>query len=479
MNNRNNFTVTTTSTSQRKMQYRPTHTQTRPYRKTSAEQREPIHDLPSLSQSTSSLTASEVASPSSAQHTTRIMRGAQILRRQLQQQQQDLIDQEAARGNFPATGRKYKNASYISESENEDEDYNDFDPWGLARISRDEEKLYFPETGDASKWAHFSSDEDDDGERSYRSLSKPDSYLASPPKRNVYTSPDRRTNFSRSTKSTNSLSLASSAEADALDLLVSNLDAKAEEEQNIALFQKTKTNREQKETSATKQHRGEDFDPFLNIVSPSSVQYAKLQKDPAFQHATRAGILWQSLVSQHVKFPSKWWNGSRSPPMGIGERRLWQYIGRHRVGGDKLLNDMVSNRSSAGRILLHIVVTTDQAALDIAIGCFHPNARGIRNSPNSKPSLEDCRDIWLATRRRISEGLPIESLLGDGPTGESPLGPKRAVNNGNMRFVFGEKPPLHTLFCAEPFLLDLFQTQDHHYSMPPSLVLLQQFLKVV
>jgi len=223
-----------------------------------------------------------------------------------------------------------------------------------------------------------------------------------------------------------------------------------------------------------------------NVVSPFTNEYRLLQKDPAFLHAQGAGILWQSLVSQHVKFPSKWWNGSRSPALGLGERRLWQYIGRHRVGGDQALNRMVYNRGAAGRVLMHIIVKEESTlapALDVAIGCFHPNARGVRTTAAFEPALEDCRDIWLATRRRFPDDLDVENSLRyheekNAALGDSPLGPKHAVNNENMRAIFGEKPPLQTMFLLESELKSALTDHLANQEMPPSLVLLQRYLKL-
>lgn len=529
------------------------------------ERREPLYDLPSLSESTSSLSLSvteanfhrgTVAQPHEQDPTdTRILRGAEILRMQLQRQQEQLIDQEiqnmGAPLNIPSRARQYQNNDYISDTD-EDEDLFDHDPWGLnlnTPRSKDEEKLAqasFSEEGDAAKWAQFSYNHDEiNRSRSEQSKKKnpasPDMYIESPPKRAMpataipdspledlfaptttnpadflygfpnpfsqspaskpptprpRSSPPRT--FRPSKLSGNSVSSnpyqmkhvasqISAAESDALDMLVSQFptdkdpeDASTpKEEESLCLIQKDAA-------STTSPVESNWKSPSSNIVPPFSKAYRVLQKDPAYLHAQQAGTLWQSLVSQHVKFPTKWWNGARSPSMGIGERRLWQYVGRHRVGGDESLNRIVFNRGSPGQILVHLIVRdvfTLAPALDIAIGCFHPNARGVRSTPTFQPSLEDCRDIWLATRRRLPDDLAIENLLRDDqdPTsnqGESPLGPKHAVHNGNMRFIFGDKPPLHTAFVSEITLHEILTDRYSNKEMPPSLVLLQRFLKV-
>ena len=169
---------------------------------------------------------------------------------------------------------------------------------------------------------------------------------------------------------------------------------------------------------------------------------------------------------------------------------MWHYVGRHRVQENPVLNYLVGNRGSSGRLLLHLVVRdlmTSDPVQDIAIGCFHPNARGVRWTTEHLPDLEDCRDVWMALRRRTEECSVAESLLkpdtanddGNPETNEaaSPLGGKNAVDNHNMRPVFGDKPPLHTISVMENELYELLVRQDSKGNLPPALVLLQHFLK--
>jgi hypothetical protein len=225
----------------------------------------------------------------------------------------------------------------------------------------------------------------------------------------------------------------------------------------------------------------EELSPCDSIVSPQAPHYDQLMRDPAFLHAQRAGILWQSLVSQHVRFSSKWWNGARAPPMGVAEPQMWNYTGRHRVKGNRLINGLVRNRGSTGQLLLHIIVRdimTLDPVQDISIGCFHPNARGVRRTPAFDPFLEDCRDIWLALRRRGDDASVVESLLKrqhDDDGDASPLGGKHDVDNSNMRAVFGEAPPVQTVFVVETELYELF-SQHLDGKLSPSAVLLQRFL---
>jgi hypothetical protein len=232
-------------------------------------------------------------------------------------------------------------------------------------------------------------------------------------------------------------------------------------------------------------HEHDENSPCQHVVSPYSPLYLNLIRDPAYLHAQQAGTVWQSLVSQHVRFPSKWWNGARGPPLGIGEHRSWNYHGRHRIEANHVLNALVHNRGSAGRILLHLVVRdlmTMQPVQDIAIGCFHPNARGIRATTAFSPELQDCRDIWLAVRRRHDEFSIAESLLkkwryNNDNADASPLGSRKsAVDNQNMRVVFGELPPMQTMFIMENELYEIL-SEHKDGPLPPSVILVQQFLR--
>mmetsp|Transcript_2181 Transcript_2181/g.3582 ORF Transcript_2181/g.3582 Transcript_2181/m.3582 type:complete len:545 (+) Transcript_2181:133-1767(+) len=230
--------------------------------------------------------------------------------------------------------------------------------------------------------------------------------------------------------------------------------------------------------------------PFEKMVAPSSYFYDELLRDPAYRHALQAGILWQSLCSQHVRFPALWWDGQEraGPPLGCPERQLWSYLGRHRVKGDRKLNSLIGNRGSSGRLLLHLVVRdsmTFEPIEDVCCGCFHPNARGIRTTQAFNPQVEDCRDIWIGHRRRVRGECPstIESVLrshNKGRTFASPLGGEvsssKDIHNGNLKAVFGEKPPLFTVFVTENDLFEIFQNSLSHNS-PASVVLLRQYLR--
>mmetsp|Transcript_29175 Transcript_29175/g.78943 ORF Transcript_29175/g.78943 Transcript_29175/m.78943 type:complete len:645 (-) Transcript_29175:408-2342(-) len=254
--------------------------------------------------------------------------------------------------------------------------------------------------------------------------------------------------------------------------------------------------------------------PFEKMVSPRSPEHDKLMKDPAFRHALKAGILWQSLCSQHVRFPANWWDGQDpvGPPLGSSRKhpRSWSYLGRHRVEGDYKLNSLIGNRGSSGRILLHLVVrdvVSGEPMEDIACGCYHPNARGIRRTRDYDPRVEDCRDVWIAHRRRIHKKVilnqdldesnddddddddeysrtTIESILrhqNKGRVDASPLGAqggssRSIVNNQNLKAVFGSKPPVYTAFCLESELYEIFQARLDG-SIPASVALLRHYLR--
>jgi hypothetical protein len=192
--------------------------------------------------------------------------------------------------------------------------------------------------------------------------------------------------------------------------------------------------------------------------------------DEALAHAENAGPFWRSLVGNHVRFPSKW-DGLLPPtsPAIYGHDHKWSkwyYVARHRVKGDKRLNSMdfgVHSRRSGGRILMRMIirgVETQQVFREIAIGCFHPNSKGIRKGD---PSLEaeDVREIWMSVRwlMDIDANEPRLDLSAEGQHYEgavdnfllqkkksldivtmgSTLGRRKAVNNGNVRAVSAEK----------------------------------------
>ena len=222
----------------------------------------------------------------------------------------------------------------------------------------------------------------------------------------------------------------------------------------------------------------------------SEYEINELLQDPAYRHAQQAGYLWQTIVGQHVKFPSRWWNGARSPRMGIDERLdfggqrkpafLWEYLSSERVPTNLRLSQLVKNRSSPGQLLVHIVVRdlmTWIPVQDICIGMYHPNARGVRTTESPQRQDEGSRDIWMAVRQRTDPaGSVVDALLGRGMPLVSPLG-SRKVNNLNMRAVFGESPPVHTIFMLESELYErMTAAVEKDRSVTPAMLLLREFM---
>ena len=244
-------------------------------------------------------------------------------------------------------------------------------------------------------------------------------------------------------------------------------------------------------TSSSQQHYNQHQPKNCEVPSPMQIDYDMLLQDPAYRHAQHAGHLWQSLVGHHIRFPSRWWNGARAPPLGLdakatGEDIPWQYLGRFACR-DKRLHRFVKNRAAPGRLLLHIVMldlVTCKPLQDICVGCFHPSARGIRRTVDRDPSWDGVRDLWLAVRKRTAKGGGDVSVMdkhlnvSQEPPTKSPLGPKQKVTNQNVRAVFGEEPPVETMFVPESYLYEVYMAalKKHNHAVAPPLVLLQEFV---
>jgi len=225
-------------------------------------------------------------------------------------------------------------------------------------------------------------------------------------------------------------------------------------------------------------------DPLPSLLSPLTRAYMKLQKDAGYRHAQKAGYLWQSLVGQHVRFPKHWFDSLRAPPMG--GNAPWQYVARHTIDSNPIFANLIRNRSAPGRLLLHLVVRDilkGIPVLDIAIGVFHPNARGIRSNERPDPHDEEARHVWMAVRKRSlnhvtvmdSLLLPPSSKVNDSPIGEN----RRGVTNVNMRAVFGEEPPIHTICISESELWEKLSAAAQakpQAAHAPALLILQEFL---
>ena len=243
-------------------------------------------------------------------------------------------------------------------------------------------------------------------------------------------------------------------------------------------------------------------------VDDSRVRQQPGRVDGALAHAQRAGPLWRSLVGNHVRFPSKW--ESILPPTTFPIHRVdqkwskWYYVARHRVKGDKRLNSReygVRSRRSGGRILMRLVIRemhSQQATREVVIGAFHPNSKGIRHG-DPKPESEDVREVWMAVRWLMdvhddeptpdlrSEGYEYEGVIDnyllqkrkalDYSVMGSALGHRKAVNNENVRAVFGDQPPMSTTDLHEDELADILKANcSKKLAILPALLLLKLFL---
>ncbi|GKY96546.1 hypothetical protein MPSEU_000614200 [Mayamaea pseudoterrestris] len=226
----------------------------------------------------------------------------------------------------------------------------------------------------------------------------------------------------------------------------------------------------------------------FNVSSPLSSDYDMLMQDPAFRHALNAGQCWQSLVGQLVRFPSNWWNGARGPPLGVpinhskpDQQPLWQFRGRYRVCDNRHLKKLIPHRASPGMLLIHLIVQdlmTLCPVQDIVVGVYHPNARGIRRTAEPNPQDEASREVWLAVRKREECVTVVDHLLNhmQQDVAKSPLGPHH-VTNHNMRAVFGDNPPMDTMFLVEDVLYQrLSLAMEGAPELSPAEAILQEFV---
>ena len=232
---------------------------------------------------------------------------------------------------------------------------------------------------------------------------------------------------------------------------------------------------------------------------------AACSKDEALAHAQRAGPLWRSLVGQHVRFPRSW--EGLLPPSSpqLDEDMCWSrwfYVARHRVKGDRRLNHPqigVKSRRSGGRILLHLSIRDTfegQVSREIAVGCFHPNSRGVRRG-EPDPSTEDVREVYMAVRWVVNEGgdgLPsldlerddysamIDSFLTQGKTRldyktqGSAIGHRKACTNENVKAILGDSPVTKKVELHEDELAEMLSAHGGELSRLPALLLLKLFL---
>jgi len=226
------------------------------------------------------------------------------------------------------------------------------------------------------------------------------------------------------------------------------------------------------------------------------------KQSEAYLHAKHAGMLWQTMVGEHVRFPKEWFGGARVPRMAGEDVEFskWKYISRSRVRNSSL-NSLV-RRQSGGRILLHIVVrdlVTMREKEDIALGCFHPHAKGIVSKEEYKRHSSedydtDVREVWMAVRKRsirntnrkkatsrFEPSLVDPLLTNDEPVDKiakrSPLNDER-LSNENIKAIFGAEPPLETVFVLENELTKVIHPSTASYlaQRPPTVMLLQKYL---
>lgn len=237
------------------------------------------------------------------------------------------------------------------------------------------------------------------------------------------------------------------------------------------------------------------------LLQPADNEDAVWKKSEAYIHAMQSGVLWQTLVGEHVRFPKEWFNGFRTPAMsGEGIKvSKWRYIARNKVRNSSL-NKLVRRRGG-GRILLHLIVrdaVSQREKEDIVLGCFHPQSRGLITDDEYKCVRDkadiDVRDIWMAFRTRsngskgsnlgmsasteISMTQPL--LTGDRCLSEvshrSPLYSDERLSNENIRAVFGSESPLETLFVLETDLVKVLETNSYSAPRPVAVVLMQKYL---
>ena len=143
-------------------------------------------------------------------------------------------------------------------------------------------------------------------------------------------------------------------------------------------------------------------------------------------------------------------------------------------------------------------MNSQEVCRQVAIGCYHPNAKGIRRGDPMK-EVEEVREVWMAVRwvipldctepelqvHHYEEDIEcyIDNFLTqkrqvlDYQSMGSPLGHRKAVNNENVRAVFGDKPPLQTLDLHEDELADIVRANEVKQLVAlPGLMLLKLFV---
>lgn len=232
----------------------------------------------------------------------------------------------------------------------------------------------------------------------------------------------------------------------------------------------------------------------------------EIRESVPFRHAQKAGLLWQTIVGTFVKFPTVWFDGSRTPEMGISNKGdivpKWNFLCLLRIQ-DRIMSSYIKDRRSSGKLMLHVIITDaeENEIRDIAIGCFHPKARGVySNNRYIEQNLEDIltddsfRDVWMAVRKRCgnneknigSKSTWIERFLTSGQSidivgRESPISHhKKSINNDNVRSVFGHGAPKETILLSKANFKEFMQETETDMEgddqASPTILLLKRFL---
>ena len=203
------------------------------------------------------------------------------------------------------------------------------------------------------------------------------------------------------------------------------------------------------------------YSKMLDSMKPSlhATELLNLHDNEAYLHACRAGKVWQSLIGQFIRFPPDWklqdmFNNSAVTTTKSNTQ--WKYISRSKIRASEILNEIVPNPCSPGRVLLHISVkdlSSSEVSQEFVIGVSHP--KHILDQRRMIDIDDDTRLVWMALREK-NEGLGYDDctmlhgsssksmsllrpLLGKGyeDGGKlSPLGNKKSlVSNNNIRTV--------------------------------------------
>ena len=135
---------------------------------------------------------------------------------------------------------------------------------------------------------------------------------------------------------------------------------------------------------------------------------------------------------------------------------------------------------------------------EIVVGCFHPNSKGVRRGDPSVEN-EDIREVYMAARWTMCEtdeeprldlrigqhdyeGVVDNFLMQrrswlDYSTMGSALGHRKAVNNENVKAIFGDQPPSLTTELHEDEFAEILKNNGvENVAVLPALVLLKLFL---